>query len=238
MQLFFCDWIIVMSFLGNYFGVFFQKWAITLKQVRIRNQVLFTIFLYLFLFKYCRVIMTLLEVRQGTQLYDPLLAIIPPMDFSLITFSLTYIALLTFWLSNIIHPKTFIIGLQAYCILIIMRTITIYLVPLEPPLGMILLKDPVTIIFMSTPNGGYIVKDLFFSGHVSAISLFYFVTTNIKIKRILLFLCVSVGTLILIQHVHYTIDVLAAPFFAYFAYFLSAKLYSYLHEFDANAIAN
>ena len=227
-----------MSFVSNFFSTFFEKWGFTLKQSRIRNQVIFTVILYIFLFKYCRVIMTILEVRIGNTIADPLLALIPPMDFSPLTFSLTYIALVTFWLSNIIHPKSFIIGLQAYCFLIIMRTFTIFLVPLEPPLGMILLKDPVTIIFMSNTNGGYIVKDLFFSGHVSAISLFYFVSNNVYIKRFLLFLAISVAILILIQHVHYTIDVVAAPFFAYLAYTLSVKLYNYLHEYDGNAIAD
>ena len=78
-----------MSFVSNFFSTFFEKWGSTLKQSRIRNQVIFTVILYIFLFKYCRVIMTMLEVRIGNQIADPLLALIPPMDFSPLTFSLT-----------------------------------------------------------------------------------------------------------------------------------------------------
>lgn len=166
-----------------------------------------------------------LESRKGTQLMDPLLFLIPSYDCSEIIFALTYTALGTFILSTIINPATFIIGLQGYCLLIIMRTLSIYLVPLEPPDGLIILKDPVTILFMSTPDGGYIVKDLFFSGHISAIMLFFFVIENKAVKKVLLALGFSVSVLLLIQHVHYTIDILAAPFFSFLAYKCGLYLY-------------
>lgn len=226
-----------MSAIKKYLNTFYRRWKYTLKRNKIRNQVFLTVLLYIFLFKYCRVIMTELETRKGTQIIDPVLQLLPPHDLSLIIFSLTYIALTTFIIANIIHPRTFIIALQAYCVLIIMRTISIYLVPLEPPIGLILLRDPVTILFMSTPTGGYIVKDLFFSGHISTIMLFYFVSENKNIKRLLLFLAIIVASFILIQHVHYTIDIVAAPFFAYMAYKISVVFYNYLHKSDDIAIA-
>ena len=114
-----------------------------------------------------------------------------------------------------------------------MRTISIYLVPLEPPIGMILLKDPVTIIFMSTPSGGYIVKDLFFSGHVSTVVLFFIVAVNRNVKALLLLLAFLIGTFILVQHVHYTIDVVAAPFFSFLAFKLSVLMNQYIHKEEA-----
>lgn len=173
--------------------------------------------------------MTELETRQGTQLNDLFLFWIPAYDFSGITFLLTYVALSTFILSNITIPGTFIIGLQGYCMLLIMRALSIFLVPLEPPAGMILLRDPVTIFFMSKPDGGYIVKDMFFSGHVSTIVLFYFVSNNMIVKRLLLFLGILVSAMLLIQHVHYTIDIAAAPFFAFLAYKISLYLDKQVH---------
>jgi len=174
--------------------------------------------------------MTEMETRQGTRLNDFFLSWLPSYDFSGITLLLTYAALATFILSNIIKPNTFIIGLQGYCLLLIMRGLSIYLVPLEPPAGMILLRDPITILFMSKPDGGYIVKDLFFSGHVSAIMLFYFVSKNKIVKKVLLVLGILVATLILLQHVHYTIDIVAAPFFAFLAYKLSLYLDKLVHR--------
>lgn len=162
--------------------------------------------------------MTGLEARQGIQLNDYLLDLIPAYDLSVTIFILTYTALPTFLLSTSRYPKTLALGLQGYCLLIMMRTISIYLVALEPPAGMILLKDPVTILFMSTPDGGYIVKDLFFSGHVSAVMLFFFVVENKAIKNFLLILALAISALLLIQHVHYTMDIVAAPFFSFIAF--------------------
>ena len=162
--------------------------------------------------------MMALEARAGVQVHDYLLQYIPARDFSVITFTLTYSALATFLIATLKKPKLFTIGMQGYCLLLLLRTLAIFFVSLEPPAGMILLKDPVTILFMSRPGGGYIVKDLFFSGHVSAIMLFYFVNDNRKVKTFLLILAVLVSILLLVQHVHYTMDVLAAPFFAFLAY--------------------
>ncbi len=171
-----------------------------------------------------------LEARQGTQVNDYLLHLLPSYDCSVITFLFTYAALATFVISSIRYPKIFTIWLQGYCLLIVMRTIAIFLVPLEPPIGMILLEDPVTILFMSRPGGGYIVKDLFFSGHVSAIVLFYLVSKNQIVKKILLAFALIVSALLLIQHVHYTIDVIAAPFFAFVAYKTSVFVNKIIHQ--------
>jgi len=221
-----------MQPLSNYFGNVYANWRQILSDGRIRNQIIITLLLYVFLFKYCRIIMTQLEMRKGVQLTDPLLSFIPAHDVSMITFTLTYLALGVFVISTILNPKIFIVALQGYCLLIIMRTISIYFVALEPPLGMIVLKDPVTIIFMSTPSGGYIVKDLFFSGHVSTAMLFFFICPNQSIKKALLLLSILIGTFILIQHVHYTIDVVAAPFFAFLAHRCSLFLDKVIHERD------
>lgn len=97
--------------------------------------------------------------------------------------------------------------------------------PLEPPAGLIVLKDNISNYFMSGQSGKYVVKDLFFSGHVSAAMLFSIFAENKKIKNILYTLTVFIAILILLQHVHYLIDVIAAPFFSFLAY--SIVLYAH-----------
>lgn len=206
-----------MNSVSNYFGSIFTNWGVALKKKSFMVKVLFTFLSYFILFKYCRVVMAIFELRKGTQLNDILLNHLPVYDFSTLTFSLTYFALFLFVVTNISYPKRFIKGMQAYTLLLLMRTITIYLVPLEPPANMIVLIDPVSNFFMNSKGGGYIVKDLFFSGHISAIALFYFVAENKIVKRILLSMAIVIASLILLQHVHYTIDIIAAPFFSFLA---------------------
>jgi hypothetical protein len=90
-----------------------------------------------------------------------------------------------------------------------------YLVALEPPSTMIPLTDPFAEYFTT---GSVMTKDLFFSGHTATL-FFLFLITEKKLLRFL-FLCASIAiaVLVILQHVHYTIDVLAAPFFTYAAY--------------------
>jgi len=201
----------------SYFKTILNNWSSALKHKNIRIVFILTMLSYFFLFKYCRIVMAVFEQRTGTQLNDFLLAVLPAYDFSTLTFILTYSALLIFVISNLPNPKRFIMAMQAYTLLLLMRTITIYLVPLEPPVNMIVLVDPVSNFFMNSGSGGYIVKDLFFSGHVSAIALFYFVAESKIIKRILLSLAIIIASLILLLHVHYLIDIVAAPFFSFLA---------------------
>jgi len=70
-------------------------------------------------------------------------------------------------------------------------------------------------------SGRLNLKDLFFSGHTAAILLFFFAVTRKKQKWLMLILSVIVAMGLLLQHVHYTIDVVVAPLFAWFCYRLS-----------------
>lgn len=87
-----------------------------------------------------------------------------------------------------------------------------YLTPLEAPVTLIPLNDPFVQLF---GNGNVLRNDLFFSGHTATLFLLYLVTSNKKIKMTFLVFTVLVGIAVILQHVHYTIDVATAPFFSY-----------------------
>ena len=92
----------------------------------------------------------------------------------------------------------------------------IFLFPLEPPINMISLQDPVVQFFggmTSTPN-----KDLLFSGHTATMFLLYLNVSGRLMRRVLLGGTFAVAAGLLVQHVHYTVDVLVAFFIAYAAY--------------------
>lgn len=92
---------------------------------------------------------------------------------------------------------------------------------MEPPHGLIPLVDPVSNLFYGKK---FVTKDLFFSGHTSTLLLISFCLQQKKDKYFTLLTGTTVGILVLIQHVHYTIDVITSPFFALIAYKMGKKL--------------
>lgn len=95
--------------------------------------------------------------------------------------------------------------------------ITISLIPLDAPLNLVHLSDPFSIIFYGS---NLITKDLFFSGHTATLCLVGLCLEN-KTEKMIIFIATGIlGVLLLVQHVHYTADVLAAPVFSYIFWYL------------------
>ena len=68
-----------------------------------------------------------------------------------------------------------------------------------------------------------IVRDLFFSGHTATMVLLALAGRGRTWRWVLGLATVAVGLLVLVQRVHYSYDVLAAPFFAWLAYALAGR---------------
>lgn len=161
------------------------------------------------------------EGRLGFVFNDPILKLIPPSDFSRITMALTLIPIVTGIIVIFRNPKTTIYFFYTAIFICILRTISLYLTPLDPPYGIIPLTDPV--IENLFYGGKVLLKDLFFSGHTANLVVIGLLLKNTRYQR-LLFICAAiVGILLMVQHVHYSIDVFAAPFFAIFAYKMAVK---------------
>lgn len=151
--------------------------------------------------------------KQGVYLNDPILSLVTPIDFTWVIFLLIYLALFIVLLSLIKQPFTLLLALKCYLSITILRVISMYLVTLEPPIGMIVLIDPLidNIAYGGTP----FTKDLFFSGHVSTVMLLGLVEQRSVIKKLIFSIAAILAVLILIQRVHYTIDVVAAVLITY-----------------------
>ncbi len=139
-----------------------------------------------------------------------------PKNFSFLIGVLTNGSIFLCILLILKRPIDTIYFLSAGILMIILRSFTLYILPLEPPPMIIPLKDP--ILEMTFYKGKVLLKDLFFSGHTANIILMGLLTQNIVIKRSVIFLGFLVGLLLLLQHVHYSIDVMAAPVFAVLIY--------------------
>jgi len=155
------------------------------------------------------------EDRQGVVLADPILELFNPSDLTWLTFGLIYISLIVAIFSFRAKPEILLLSLQSYSLLVIFRVMVMYSAPLDAPERMIPLNDPFVQFFGS---GQAFTKDLFFSGHTATLFLLFLVSDKKYLKIIFLTSTVLVGIAVLLQHVHYTIDVLAAPFFSYSSY--------------------
>lgn len=161
-----------------------------------------------------------IQQRAGHLLPDPLLALLPRADVSTPLFAIMYggSVLTLLYLSR--RPVLLLRGLWAYLFLQLMRMLVLWAVPLEPPLTMLSLHDPfLAFVFHSTAVP--ITKDLFFSGHTSVTTLLLLAGRG-RLWRLVFGLAVlAVGVLVLVLRIHYSYDVLAAPFFAWAAYWLA-----------------
>lgn len=157
------------------------------------------------------------------QLNDFTFKLLPAKDMSIPIFTITYGVMVVYVIRNYKRPMYLSKAFFAYGILLLFRIVTLSLVPLKEPDSIILLQDPFlnNIIYSSTSSGGLINADLFFSGHTALLFSIYFLS---KRKPLYLFLGIILATLLLIQRVHYLIDILGAIPFAYFAVRISEYL--------------
>jgi hypothetical protein len=162
--------------------------------------------------------LTYIQKRPGKQLSDSFLEILPSYDLSIPIFTAMYTLIGVVIYYSWTNSWSFLRFLSAYVLVFFMRVLFIYFIPLEPPIGMVYLDDPF-IDYMY--KGEKVTKDLFFSGHTSTVFLIFLVFRHGGVKWFSLIVSISVGIMLLIQHIHYTIDVVAAFFFTYIAYKLS-----------------
>lgn len=167
----------------------------------------------------------IIEKRLGTRLNDHLLQILPAFDVSVITFLIIWSMSLFLLFRCAQKPEIFIVALYTLILLSLTRMLTITLFPLNPPAGLIPLKDPLSSLFYGGPSV-FVTKDLFFSGHTSAQFMIFLCLQGKKDKQVALIATILVAVLVLVQHVHYTIDVLAAFAFTYLINLLARRIVS------------
>ncbi|HOZ77002.1 MAG TPA: phosphatase PAP2-related protein [Ferruginibacter sp.] len=193
----------------NYAGLKTTNWGAALENTRFRNKLIAGVIMLtciLLLFPY---FFAYIEKRNGVILDDILLRYIGPVDLSIPIFIIIWSTTLLFIIRSFYFPVIFINAVYCLSFLSLMRMLSIYLTPLDPPATLIAIKDPLT----SITYGGkdvFMTKDLFFSGHTSNMLMLALCFEKRNDRLIGFLAAVSVGVLVLFQHAHYTIDVVAA----------------------------
>lgn len=164
-----------------------------------------------------------IQQRDGTVLSDFVLVNMPSGDVSIPIFSIIYSSVI-YLLFRIVHlPRHFLWFFWAFNIETLLRFTSIYWVALNPPIGLIDLHDPLAERFIYGENIS-ITKDLFFSGHTATMVLVCFFLPKPIERKIFAGLTLILVCLLLIQHVHYTIDILVAPVASWMSIQLAKRL--------------
>lgn len=166
------------------------------------------------------------EMRQGVRLEDPLLNIFPSFDFSTAVFLLLYLSLFSIILTHLNKPRVVLRVIEMHFAVAIVRQICILMVALEPPAGIIVLRD----LFLENtvyPHNTPLTKDLFFSGHVASIWIYFLCAQKKYLKVYLGMATVMMSFMILSMRVHYTYDVYGAVLFTTVIYFAPSWVRTY-----------
>jgi hypothetical protein len=163
-----------------------------------------------------------IETRDGYFFSDVFLQWLPAANVSVPVFFLIWSCCLILIIRIFKDPMMLLVTLWAYNGVTLLRMASIGLISLNPPSGLIPLADPITNQFY---GAHYITHDLFFSGHTTTVFLIFLCLKKKSDRLYALFASIALGFLLLIQHVHYTVDVLAAPVFTY-AVFRLALLFT------------
>lgn len=149
-----------------------------------------------------------IQAKPGLLLHDPVLTVWGPENVTWATFAVLYGTLLLVISSIARQPMKVMLGLWAYVLMLLMRMACMALLTLEPPPGIIPLIDPFTQLFY--PAADPFLKDLFFSGHTATLALMAMLARKGWVRWAAMAATGIIGLLVLVQHVHWTVDVLAA----------------------------
>ncbi len=181
-----------------------------------------------------------IEARQGIRLEDKLLMIFPSRDFSIEIFILLYSSLFLLVITHLSKPAVILRIIEMHFLVAVVRQICILMVALEPPAGMIILRD----VFLENtiyPQNSPLTKDLFFSGHVASIWIYFLCSQKKYLKYSMLVASVAMSFMILSMRVHYTYDVFGAMAFTtaiYFVPLLTRQYFTKTKEYTTVLLPN
>lgn len=162
---------------------------------------------------------------KGVPVNDVFLDNLPTVDLDFIIIQGALIMTILLIYLFLVKPKYIIFGLKSLAIFIIVRSFLITLTHLGTNPSQLLLDQnsfgfPLYNILYNTNN------DYFFSGHTGLPFLMALVFwPEKKWRYAFIFVSIISGTSVLLAHIHYSIDVFAAPFITYSIFSIARKIF-------------
>jgi hypothetical protein len=168
------------------------------------------------------------ETREGFVPYDPFMSYLPALDVSPYVFLLLYGAILFGAYYFVQDPKMLLVFAFSFGFMYYIRALCITLVPLNEPALLIPLSDP--FIEKLGIYQTFVKRDLFFSGHFASVFIPYLILRKTRFHWVFLLASIGIGFLVMLQHIHYSYDVLGAVVFTYLSVYLAEKLVEKFHK--------
>jgi hypothetical protein len=200
-----------------------KNWAVAWQDTRFRWQLMLALAVFTIFPWKADDYFQWIQQRDGLVMQDIIVENLPALNVSIPIFGIIYVSVFYLLVRIIRLPKHFLWFAWAFNLETLLRLVCIYAIPLNPPVGLVELHDPLAALFIYGENIA-ITKDLFFSGHTATMVFVCFFLPNILERKIAIGLTIVLVILLLIQHVHYSLDILAAPL----ATWMSIKLAKHL----------
>lgn len=212
--------------ISNHMGAIISAWRTELGNKVFRWKLLLVPGLFFVYSAITQQLGNYVEMRKGIRLDDEMLYLLPSYDFSTFIFALLYSSMFAIIITHLHKPKVITRIFEMHLAVAIVRQICILLVALEPPAHIIVLRD----VFLENtvyPHNTPMTKDLFFSGHVASIWIYFLCCQKRYLKSYLLFATFLMSFLVLSMRIHYTYDVYGALFFTTIIYFAQSWVRAY-----------
>lgn len=206
----------LLSFPG-YLSAVVREWKEALNDRAFRLKLLLVPGIFLIYGAITQQLGSYVEMRKGVRLDDKLLNLFPIFDWSEPIFFLLYTSLFLVMASHLNRPRVVIQILEMQLMMAVTRQICIMLIALEPPTGFLLLRD----VFLENtiyPHDAPLTKDLFFSGHIGSIWVYFLCTQRKMLKVYLGIATILMSFMLLSMRVHYSYDVYGAVAFTTIIY--------------------
>ena len=192
-----------------------ENWFGAWRNAAFRNQFLVSIVALPVVVVIMRIYLDHVEMRSGVVVPDPLLTIFPGVDLNWVIFALLYSGILLGFVSLFFYPFSFLLTIRAFAVMALLRIVSLYLVPLDPAAGSIPLADPIVHVPALHFTGA---RSLFFCWETATMALLAMTARWRDMKIIFAIAALVISVLILFQRAQYSIDIVAAPCFAYAAF--------------------
>lgn len=160
--------------------------------------------------------MSNVQQRTGPIINDIILSNLKPLDVSIYIMLVLYGIIFSCMIWLIRYPSDLLVVIQTFFVTTSLRYLGIYFISLDPPVEIIPLKDPFLAILVYSEK--VITKDLFFSGHAEFAMLAFLAVRHTAAKIFYLVALITLSGLLLVQHVHYTVDILGAIVVTWFVF--------------------